>query len=147
MPTPGLSATLTEIESEMVLEGFTSSQIAAFAAYYKAAVAKDPAITPAQAYTAWAAGSAIAGGATATGNALGAVVNKGLPAAANAVPKVPGISTVSGLISALTSANTWIRVVKVVIGGVLLIVGLVHMTGVGGAAAGLARKVPLPMPI
>ena len=51
----------------------------------------------------------------------------------------------AGLLSALTSANTWIRVSKVIIGGVLVIVGLVHVTGADNAVATAARKVPLPV--
>jgi hypothetical protein len=66
-------------------------------------------------------------------------VNDAVNAAQNAT------GSIGSLISALTSANTWIRVVKVVIGGVLLIVGLVHITGVSGTAADAARKVPLPV--
>ena len=63
--------------------------------------------------------------------------------AVNAAQNATG--SLGSLISALTSSNTWIRVVKVVIGGVLLIVGLVHITGVSGTAADVARKVPLPV--
>jgi hypothetical protein len=66
-------------------------------------------------------------------------VNDAVNAAQNAT------GSLGSLISALTSSNTWIRVVKVVIGGVLLIVGLVHITGVSGTAADAARKVPLPV--
>lgn len=51
----------------------------------------------------------------------------------------------TGFLAALTSANTWIRVSKVVVGGVLLIVGLVHITGADGAVASAAKKVPLPV--
>jgi hypothetical protein len=47
--------------------------------------------------------------------------------------------------SDLGKANTWIRVAKVVVGGLLLIIGLVHITGVGGAVADTARKVPVPI--
>jgi hypothetical protein len=63
--------------------------------------------------------------------------------AVNAAQNATG--SLGSLISALTSSNTWIRVVKVIIGGVLLIVGLVHITGVSGTAADAARKVPLPV--
>ena len=66
-------------------------------------------------------------------------VNDAVNAAQNAT------GSIGSLISALTSSNTWIRVVKVIIGGVLLIVGLVHITGVSGTAADAARKVPLPV--
>ena len=55
------------------------------------------------------------------------------------------LAAIAGFFSALGNANTWIRVAKVVVGGVLLIVGLVHITGVDNAAASVARKVPLPV--
>jgi hypothetical protein len=45
----------------------------------------------------------------------------------------------------LTSANLWIRIAKVLAGGVMLLVGLAHITGADNAAASLARKVPLPV--
>jgi len=48
-------------------------------------------------------------------------------------------------ITGFSGTNFVIRAAKVIIGGVLLIVGLVHITGVGGAAADVARKVPLPV--
>lgn len=54
-------------------------------------------------------------------------------------------SGLTSLLGALTSANLWIRVAKVIVGGTLLIVGLVHITGAGGAAADIARKVPVPI--
>jgi len=47
---------------------------------------------------------------------------------------------------ALTSSGTWVRVAKVVIGGVLVIVGLARITGVGQevatAATAAAKSVP-----
>jgi hypothetical protein len=58
---------------------------------------------------------------------------------------IPGLSQVGSFFTALGDASTWIRVAKVVIGGVLLIVGLVHITGAGNAVASVARKVPLPV--
>jgi hypothetical protein len=64
-------------------------------------------------------------------------------------PKLPnpltGINAIGAFFNDLGNANTWIRVAKVVIGGLLLIIGIVHITGVSGAAADVARKVPLPV--
>ena len=70
--------------------------------------------------------------------------------AANAVQNetgvsLPGLSQIGSFFGALTQGSTWIRVAKVVVGGLLLVIGLVHMTGVSGAAADAARKVPLPI--
>lgn len=67
--------------------------------------------------------------------------------ASNEVQNETGVnpSSVTGFLTALSSSNTWIRVAKVVIGGVLLIVGIVHITGADNAVASAARKVPLPI--
>jgi uncharacterized membrane protein len=56
-----------------------------------------------------------------------------------------GINAIGAFFSDLGNSNTWIRVAKVVIGGLLLIIGIVHITGAGGAIADTARKVPLPV--
>ena len=58
---------------------------------------------------------------------------------------IPGLSQIGDFFGALGQANTWIRVAKVIVGGVLLIVGLVHITGADNAVASVARKVPLPI--
>lgn len=45
-------------------------------------------------------------------------------------PVIPNpVSGISGLLSDLTSANLWIRVAKIVLGGVILTVGLAKLTG------------------
>ena len=76
-------------------------------------------------------------GITAARVASGAVSDAAQAAGAGA-SWVAGITGISG-------TNLAIRAAKVIIGGVLLIVGLVHITGAGGAAADLARKVPVPI--
>jgi hypothetical protein len=150
MPTPGLSATLAEIESEMVLMGFTAAQIASFASYYHAAAARDPAITPEQAYTAWAAGTAISSGAQAEANALGLVVNKGLPAAAAAVPTVTNpldfLRNIGAFFDKLSQASTWLRIGEFILGAALVIVGVAKLasgTAAGKAATKIATKAAL----
>jgi hypothetical protein len=65
--------------------------------------------------------------------------------ASYAANRVPGLTQIGQFFSNLTQANTWIRVGKVIVGGLLLIIGLVHITGSGGAVADTARKVPLPI--
>jgi hypothetical protein len=55
---------------------------------------------------------------------------------------IPGVSA---FFTALGDSNTWIRVAKVVVGGLLLVIGLVHITGADNAVATAARKVPLPI--
>jgi len=44
-----------------------------------------------------------------------------------------------GLLSALTSEGTWLRVAKVVVGSVMIIVGLVKLTGTGRAVTTAAK--------
>ena len=73
-------------------------------------------------------------------------------AAANSTvfnPKLPnpltGVNAIGAFFNDLGNSNTWIRVAKVVIGGLLLVIGIVHITGISGAAADVARKVPLPV--
>jgi hypothetical protein len=56
-----------------------------------------------------------------------------------------GVDAIGAFFNKLGDASTWIRVGKVVIGALLLVVGLVHITGVEGAAANIARKVPVPI--
>jgi hypothetical protein len=58
---------------------------------------------------------------------------------------IPGLPQIGDFFGALTDANTWIRLAKVVFGGVLLIIGIAHITGASGAVADIARKVPLPI--
>ena len=72
-------------------------------------------------------------------------LNNAVNAAENSNTPLSGINAIGQFFNNLTHANTWIRVAKVIIGGALVIVGLVHITGVGGTAADAARKIPLPI--
>lgn len=58
-----------------------------------------------------------------------------------------GLGSVVDFLQGLTSANLWIRVSKVVIGGALLLVGVIKLTGadqrLGGLAAGAVKVAPL----
>jgi hypothetical protein len=65
-------------------------------------------------------------------NPVGAIAG----AAANAESDV---SSIEGFLSGLTSANLWIRVAKVTVGSIILIVGLVKLTGVA-SNNGIAKK-------
>jgi hypothetical protein len=58
---------------------------------------------------------------------------------------IPGLSQIGDFFGALTDANTWIRVAKVIAGGTLLIIGIAHITGASNAVANAARKVPVPI--
>lgn len=57
------------------------------------------------------------------------------------------IGTLAGFlgIKNISGKNLLIRGAKIIIGGLLLVIGLVHISGAGGAAADAARKVPLPV--
>lgn len=76
------------------------------------------------------AGSAVAAAGTGVANA-------------NFLP--PWANGLAGFLSNLTTAALWIRIAKVVVGGALLLIGVAHMTGAGGAVAKAARSVPLPV--
>lgn len=47
--------------------------------------------------------------------------------------------------SKVSGKSLVIRGTKIIVGGLLLIIGLVHITGAGGAVASAARKVPVPI--
>lgn len=55
------------------------------------------------------------------------------------------LGSVTGFLASLENPNTWIRVGKVIVGVILVTVGVVKMTGIGGAAAEVAKHVPLPV--
>lgn len=48
-------------------------------------------------------------------------------------------------VSKISGTNLMVRAVKVIVGGIMLIVGLAHMTGAANDLAAAARKVPLPI--
>jgi hypothetical protein len=56
-----------------------------------------------------------------------------------------GLAAIGDFFSRLTQASTWIRVAKVISGGLLLVIGLVHITGADNKVASIARKVPVPI--
>ena len=51
--------------------------------------------------------------------------------AATSKPQSNNVAGLANLIGELTSSGTWIRVAKVIIGGVLVIVGVAKLTGAG----------------
>lgn len=75
---------------------------------------------------------------------IGAPVSNATNSIANAATNViPGLGQIGGFFSSLSQKNTWIRVLKVVAGGALVIIGLSHMTGSSDAVSTAARKVPI----
>lgn len=55
-----------------------------------------------------------------------------------------GVDAIGNFFNTLGEASTWIRIVKVIIGGVMVLSALVHMTGTDKAALGIASHVILP---
>src|ERR1700690_4234460 len=75
---------------------------------------------------------------SATGNQAG----KALTSADNSAGQASGlgklgsdISSITGFASALGNKTLWVRVAKVTIGGSILIVGIMHLTGADGKIA------------
>jgi hypothetical protein len=72
-------------------------------------------------------------------------VNDATNAAENATGALGIPASIGNFFGDLTQPNLWIRVLKIVLGGALVIVGIIHMTG-GADSAGvtgtLVRKLP-----
>lgn len=113
---------------------------------YKALAKAYPKATPlergASVYQTWlvdGVGQTIQSVVNAEGNAAGDTA-KGIETASI----LPGwADPLASFLGALDSANTWIRVAKVIVGGALVIVGLAKLTGVGGIAAKAVKAAPL----
>lgn len=89
------------------------------------------------------------GGLTAAGAATGAAQDQAITGAVKGAIQITsweqGLEAIGRFFASLSKGNTWIRITKVLIGGVLLVTGIVHITGAQGAVATAARKVPLPI--
>jgi hypothetical protein len=138
MPTPGAPpATLGEIESYMVQAGFTQVQIEAFAKWYAAALKADPSLTPADGYTAWAAGTDVSGGVSAGLGAVGKVSGPGLGALVQEAPTPPSIpdplagiaGALAAFFGALTDGKLWRSLGWVLLGILLMLLGVVLWIG------------------
>jgi hypothetical protein len=107
----------------------TKVQADAFIADYHAAVAEQ----------------AQPGGANA--NILNPVtaVKAGTTGVITELENATGVNAIGDFFKLLADKNLWIRAAKILVGGVLVIVGLAHMTGADNAVASAARKVPLPI--
>lgn len=57
------------------------------------------------------------------------------------------ISSVTDFLGGLTSANLWIRVVKIVAGGIILFIGLAHLSGFDDKLTGIAGKAVSAAPL
>jgi hypothetical protein len=57
------------------------------------------------------------------------------------------ISSVTGFLSTLGSANLWIRVVKIIAGSIILFIGVAHLTGADSKITGIAGKAVAAAPL
>jgi hypothetical protein len=65
---------------------------------------------------------------------------------AGAAAKAAANFTWKGVVSGFSGTNFVLRAIKVIIGGTLLLVGIVHMAGIdSGKIAAIASKVPIPV--
>jgi hypothetical protein len=128
-----------------------------YSVLYAAGQKQNPKATPdqvAQAEIELIQAQAVADGVGATLNLTGTTVEvSGKAAAATATQigkQIPGLSAISNVdqfVSALGSANLWIRVAKVTIGGVILIVGLAKLTGLDAKAPGIVKTAVKAAPL
>lgn len=63
--------------------------------------------------------------------------------AANTAASAAGVTGLTGFLGDITSANLWIRVGKVILGGVLILIAVAKMTDAGGIAAKAVKMAPL----
>lgn len=72
---------------------------------------------------------------------IGQDLSGGAKAASSAAGSVLGGFT--GGLTGFHGSNFVIRAAKIIIGGMLLLIGLAHITGADNSAANIARKVPI----
>lgn len=77
---------------------------------------------------------------TAAGITPGRVVQNAVNQAGTSF-SIPGLGTIGDFFSGLTQANLWVRILKGVIGGALILIGTAKLTGVEKGIAGKAVKV------
>lgn len=63
------------------------------------------------------------------------------------VANATGVSSLQGFLGNITSANLWIRVAKVVLGGVILTVGIIELSGQSKNVKGIAGKAVKAAPL
>lgn len=153
-----LPTTEQSLEAAAAIIGreYGAAEGSAFQAWYRAAWAKDPSITPDQAAAAWVTGAALSGGVSAAGGLLGQV-----PAAAasalQGTTAVKGANSVAAAVSnplaflrnigaffdKLSEASTWLRIGEFLLGAALVVVGVAKLASgtAAGRAAGKVAKV------
>lgn len=149
MPTtaggPGGGATEAQVVA-YITQKWGAAKAAAFQKWYAAALARDPHLTPSAGAEIWILGTGLSTGLGKIGTFTAVQVpTAAAGSAAGAVAKtdnlitapLKGIDAIGAFFIALTQRNTWTRILKVAFGGVLLIAGIVKMTGATDKLAGL----------
>lgn len=80
-------------------------------------------------------------GSAEAGSSVGAKAESGLDSIDSAVEHA--VSTFEGFIQGFTSANLWVRIAKVVLGGALILVGVAKLTDAGGVLKKAVDVAPL----
>ena len=140
MPVPGPPpATLAEIQALMTQQGYTRAQVAAFAKWYAAAVKKDPALTPADGFAAWATAQDLGGGISAQLGVVAATSNQGLGSLVSNAPAPPsdpltGIAgSLEAFYQAVTDGKLWRSLGWILLGIALMLFGVLLWIGPAGA--------------
>jgi hypothetical protein len=142
LPLPS-TATLAEVVAELNSDGLNG---AAFEVWYEAAVKKDPGLLPVTGADVWIVGTGLSKGlgVAATGSATDTVqAATGAEEGANQIAKDLDPFNWIAQITGFSGTNFVIRAVKVIVGSVLLISGLIHLSGIDKDALGIASKIPV----
>jgi hypothetical protein len=138
LPQISADSPLSAVVAALNEAGFSG---AAFSAWYAAAVRKEPALTPYQGVSVWIGSDlakAVGAAITGTGNAATQIATGAAQGADEFASALNPLSWFGGL--------SVVSLLKIVIGGTLLIVGIVHLAGIdSGTVATIARKVPVPV--
>jgi hypothetical protein len=137
------NATLAQVVAALNADGYSGS---AFETWYEAAVKKDPGLLPEAGAAIWLVGTGLSKGlgSAATGSAKATVqAATGAEEGANQFAKDLDPFNWIAEITGFSGTNFVLRAVKVIIGGVLLISGIIHLAGIDKDALGVASKIPI----
>jgi MFS family permease len=130
-----------------VAQGIGGSSSDAVAGPYASEAAAKGAANDLTAITGWRGTVATIGAGVggAIGTALGGSIEGGALAGEQAANSVGNWEQeIANALAGLSKASTWIRVLKVVIGGVLFLLGVNKLTGTSGKLENIVSKVPIP---
>ncbi len=92
-------------------------------------------------------GKAVSAAETATGQFTGQAANATASGLEQTAKTFAPFTSVTDFLNALANPHLWIRVVKVIAGGVILIVGLVKLTGLDSRAPAVVRSAVKAAPL